>query len=303
MRIRRTRGRERYAVKRAARRKVQAVKRGARKGKVRKRGKGKHKEKKTGNAKDENVKISDTGINFDMQVFTAPETRKLKQRYDALARGRDHITREDFLSQPEIGCNPLISRVVEVVLEENGHSTRRYFEGQLIESRFGTGEKERDIGIHFDPAVMAGPKKKTPFGAIIEEVVPGGIGAMKGNLHSGMKLIAVRGADDDDWRYCMGLPYKTAQKMVFKAKRPMTLLFQDPEDPKIKTQHEKKLKAVDKSFGGGGFLKLDLATGSDSESDSSESDEEELVDSKGFKLEVRKRQYEVEFTETNLAWP
>ena len=123
--------------------------------------------------------------------FTAPETRKLKQRYDALARGRDHITREDFLSQPEIGQPAHL--VVEVVLEENGHSTRRYFEGQLIESRFGTGEKERDIGIHFDPAVMAGPKKKTPLGAIIEEVVPGGIGAMKGNLHSGMKLIGKGG--------------------------------------------------------------------------------------------------------------
>ena len=48
-------------------------------------------------------------------------------------------------------------------------------------------------------------------------------------------------------------------------------------------------------------MKLHQGTGSDSESDSSESDEEELVDSKGFKLEVRKRQYEVEFTEKKIG--
>jgi hypothetical protein len=211
-----------------------------------KKKKKKKQRKGKGGAADEHVHISGIGLNFKKQVFTTSETRKLKLRYDALANGRNHISRKDFLSQPEVGCNPLIERVIEVVLEENGHSTRRYFEGRMIESTFGTGEKERDIGIHFDPAVMAGPKKKTPLGAIIEEVVPGGVGAMKQNLHSGMRLVAVRGNDDDDWQYCMGKPYKTAQKMVFKAKRPMTLLFQDPEDPKIEGNRIKKLKAVDK---------------------------------------------------------
>ncbi len=247
-------------------------------------------------------------LRFAEQVFTKREQARLMKRYLKIASGRDHISKEDFLSQPELGCNPLISRVVDVVLEENGHAVRRDFEGQEILADFGTGERERDIGIHFDPAAMVGPKNKKAQGAIIEEVVPGGVGAMKGNLHSGMRLLSIHRADDPRGHFVnlMGLPYKQVTKIVGKAKRPMTLKFQDPEPKTVHDDYLKALIAVDKSYGAtghkdrskhklGGASKGDDGDGSDSDSDD-EAEAEQKKKQEALRPEYRTRRYEVEFT-------
>ena len=124
----------------------------------------------------------------------------------ALQAGSDnHITKQDFLDQPEVGCNPMISRVVDVVLEDNGHASRRDFEGNFIEASFDDTEKERETGLHFDPANVVKERKKKvkSYGAIIEEVVPGSVAAQKGNLHSGMRLIGIKTKNDKmgTWNY------------------------------------------------------------------------------------------------------
>ena len=140
-------------------------------------------------------------LKFADEVFAKKDKKKLLLRYDAIANGRNHITKQDFLEQPEIGTNPLIERVVDVVLEENGHATRRHFEGNFIECDFGASERERFIGLHFDPIIGARIPRETinpktmkmenrAMGCKIEEVVPGGVAALKGNLRSGMRLIA-----------------------------------------------------------------------------------------------------------------
>jgi hypothetical protein len=249
-------------------------------------------------------------LKFADEVFDKKSKKQLEKRFEAIANGRDHITKQDFLDQPEIGSNPLIERVVDVVLEENGHATRRCYEGNFIETDFSAAEKDRIIGLHFDPAVPPDGRNRKAMGAIIEEVVPGGPAAMKGNLHHGMRLIAVRDAKTPrgQWNYMMGRPFKYVNKYVtVTAKRPMTLLFQNPEDPKVEAEYAAKLVEVDTSYGGGGYAtrdRIEKASGKDSSKDSgSDSDDSEDDEAKAAQEAEnwKIRQYEVEFNHPTLG--
>jgi hypothetical protein len=270
------------------------------------------------------------------EVFTDADKKRLRKRYDAIANGRDHILKTDFLDQPEVGTNPLLQRVVDVVLEDNGHATRRSFEGPLIECSFDNSERERITGLEWDPFIL--PSKENNMkglGMEIEQVTPGSVAALKGHLHAKMKLIAVRFATDKrgTWNYTMGLPFnhKTCQivrdtKGKYNKKRPMTLLLQDPEDPSIAKSEHEKLVAVDVSYGGGGHKKRhDInekhrkkvekrneakngkgkrkgKEGYNSDSSDSE-DEEERKNSEQKEAEKWKiRQYEVEFNDPKLGF-
>ena len=287
---------------------------------------GKSKKKKAAEAKaaeEEANKIVHTHeLKFgsvDNEIFNAKEKKQLLLRFTAIANGRDHITKQDFLDQPEVGCNPLMERVIDVVLEDNGHAARRIFEGNLIMATFDDTERERFIGIHWDPYVPPSKANKNKgTGAIIEEVKPGGVASQKGNLHSLMRLIAVRTATDKSgtWNYMMGRTYAEIIKFVAKAKRPMTLLLQDPEDPSIAKKLHDDLVKVDESYGGGGFLarhkvvekhkkKMSNAeekNDGNNDSDSSDSDDDD--EAKKAQTEAEKwkiRNYEVEFNDPKLG--
>jgi hypothetical protein len=257
-------------------------------------------------------------LKFADEVFTKKEKKQLLLRFTAIANGRDHITKQDFLDQPEVGCNPLLERVVDVVLEDNGHAARRAFEGGMIEATFDDTEKQRDIGIHWDPHIPPTTKKGNGMGAIIEEVVPGGPAALKSNIHSGMRLIAIRTAKDQrgTWNYMMGRTYKETQKFLANPGkyRPMTLLLQDPEAPSISKEYHDSLVKVDESYGGGGFLvrhevekkhkkKLDKQKeGYESDSSSSDEDEEKREAEKKEAAKWTIRNYEVEFNDPKLGF-
>ena len=192
----------------------------------------------------------------------------------------------------------MISRVVDVVLEDNGHASRRDFEGNFIEASFDDTEKERETGLHFDPANVVKERKKKvkSYGAIIEEVVPGSVAAQKGNLHSGMRLIGIKTKNDKmgTWNYMMGRPFSEVKTFLIKAKRPMTLLFQDPEKLDVGKEFHEALVACDVSYGGGGHasrdrvakgLKAKLPGQGKRGDESSSSDEDEEDDDEETKKE------------------
>ena len=112
------------------------------------------------------------------------------------------------------------------------------------------------------------------------------------------------------WNYMMGRTFKYVDQFTrLKAKRPMTLLFQDPEDNKVAKDHAEQLVGVDNSYGGGGYATRDKVTkahaakseakDNDSESDSEDDTEEEKAAKEAAMWKTR--QYEVEFNDPKLG--
>jgi Ca2+-binding EF-hand superfamily protein len=190
------------------------------------------------------------------RAFTAPEIDKLRARFDAIADGRDHILKHDFMMMPEVSPHPIVNRVIDVVLEETGQAARRTFEGDEVEVKFL--KKEYDIGIDWE----AIPGQD--IGIQIEEVHGGGVAFNKQQLQIGDDLIAYKYPVKGDgttqkWTYVSGKKTDWIMKKLAKIAKArdlgkrtaadMHMLFLREEEEEISEAHAKALKDIMKATG------------------------------------------------------
>jgi len=189
-------------------------------------------------------------------AFTDAELKKIRSRFKYVARGRDHVTKHDFLMMPEIARHPIVNRVIDVVLEETGQAAKRTCEGDYVEVKFD--KKEYDLGIDWEPI----PHQE--IGIQIEEIHGGGSAFAKQQLQVGDDLIGYKfpllgdGAQQQ-WNYVSGKQTKEIRKILKGIRRkrdlgartagPLHLLFLREEEDAIANAHARALKALMKATG------------------------------------------------------
>ena len=205
-------------------------------------------------------------LDFVKDTFTDRERKRLLKRFLAIANGRDHITKGEFLVQPEVSTNQIIARVIDVVLSKTGNDTRRKYEGKALFEKFEAGAELRKGricgGIHWEadrkmPAYQSLKKKEAEVGLKIEEVEDGGEAALRGQLQIGDRLIQVswelKGAKNKNkiiTRNVAGLPSKEVFKLLDESKKNKRTFIQydciRPESESSQNFHATELKDIDR---------------------------------------------------------